>query len=76
MKENKREGSTVTTIITALMFFLILAVFGKSVHANEIPTQYSNPAHHLSTQFKGVTLSPHKCFTTPQAVHIATDTKE
>jgi hypothetical protein len=41
MKENKREGSMVTTVITALIFFLILALFGKSVQAAELPPRKS-----------------------------------
>lgn len=41
MKEKNREGSMVTTAITALIIFLILAIFGKSVQATELFAQKS-----------------------------------
>lgn len=38
MREEKRQGSILTSIITALLFFLVLALFGKSVQAEELQT--------------------------------------
>ena len=69
MKENKREGSIVTTVATAIIFFLILALFGKSVHSAEIPTPKSTYKNQISHFSNNIVQTAENSFTQVAADH-------
>ena len=69
MKENKREGSIVTTVARAIIFFLILALFGKSVHSSEIPTSNSTQKNQISLFSNNNVQTAENSFTQAAADH-------
>jgi len=50
MKQEQRRGSTVTSIITAIIFFMILALFGRSVQGERIDFQAQNRSTTIATE--------------------------